>query len=428
MGREVLDPVFLPPPIPSDELLRTEALINLYSHAYKALSRVVTPHGIYASEDERFHRIFGRDSFIIAHFIKAVFQGKPHDDFLENTQATVLGIWEFQLESGKLPHEVRPYQGRNGGFYEKYGRFAINADSVDSTPLGLIVTPDYIQTEEEFENLLPKAVKALDWMTRNMDENNGWLSYKCKHPPEGLTNQGWMDSRLAVTDTNGELPKDPIALVEVQAYAWKAMRVWSDLLRDKDPNISENLAARAADLKKRFNEQFIMRNGENTYFAQALDGNGSQITKISINPGLALWANYKGECIIDKQYIPSVVARLTEPNMFDEEAGIRTFELGQPAAHDQDFYHYGENVFWPFATAMAAKGMLELGYTDIAEKIMLANLIPVIHFGSFIEQFNKNGTYTVFCGEDGNCFNQTWTMAAVLWTVDYLTSRSLQDQ
>ena len=70
---------------------------------------------------------------------------------------------------------------------------------------------------------------------------------------------------------------------------------------------------------------------------------------------------------------------------------------------------------------MVAKGILELGYTGFAEELMSANLIPVTHFGSFIEQFSKNASYSLFRGggKDGSCHNQSWTMAETLWIVNY---------
>jgi len=407
-----------------DRLLPEEGLIDIGNRAYAGLSQVVTPNGgIHASEDPRFHdSIFGRDTFIIAHFINATYQGKTHDGLWDNTRAAVFGFWDFQREDGKVLHEIKSFSWKKmqktGGFYYPMGEYMVNDDSVDATPLALIVTPEFIQTRKEFVNFLPKAVKALDWMMRSMDKKNGWLSYS--YNPHGLTHQGWMDSRYAVMLNNGDLPKDPIALVEVQAYAWKAMRMWSDLLRRDIPDISRNLTTRADDLKQQFNKQFIMHNNKGTYVIYALDGHGNQIRNVSINPGLALWANYNGESIIDEQYIPSVATRLRGPDMFDEKSGVRTFERGQPV-HDKESYHNGENVYWPIATAMVAKGILELGYTGFAEELMSANLIPVTHFGSFIEQFSKNASYSLFRGggKDGSCHNQSWTMAETLWIVNY---------
>lgn len=401
-----------------------EELKSIGDRTRGKLSQVISPNGILASEDMRFHHLFGRDTNIVAHFINAAYQDKPHDQLWHNTKASVFGFWDFQREDGKVRHEVKPFNWKEmkkaAGFYYQVGEYMVNDDSVDATPLALITAPEFIETREEFINFLPKAVKALDWMTQSMDKKNGWLSYS--YNPHGLTHQGWMDSRFSVMHNNGELPKDPVALVEVQAYTWKAMRMWADLLQDDIPDISRELSARADDLKRRFNKQFIMHDSKGAYFTHALDGHGNQIKNVSINPGLALWANYQGESIMDEKCVPSVVARLIGEDMFDKEAGVRTFERGEPI-HDKEGYHNGEGVYWPFATTMTAKGILEMGYADEAEEIMLANLVPLRHFGSFVEQFSKNGSYALFRngeGEDCGCHNQTWTMAVALWTANQL--------
>ncbi|MDO8551403.1 MAG: hypothetical protein Q7S03_01835 [bacterium] len=397
----------VPPDSPNDIWIQEE-LIDIGNYAYQKLSHVVTPSGILASEDHRFHHLFGRDTYVVAHFINAAYQGRAHDELWDNTRAAIFGFWDFQREDGKIRHEIKPFNReewqKTGRFYYKVGKFMVNDDSVDATPLALIVTPEFFQTKEDLLNLLPKAMKALDWIKQGMDKNNSWLTYK--YNPYGLTHQGWMDSKYAVMLDNGELPKDPISMVEVQAFAWKAMHLWSDLLRIEDPNLSSDLIARANDLKKRFNKQFLMQDDKGIYLAHALDADGNRIKNVSINPGLVLWANYHGESLIDKQFLFPVVVRLRKPEMFDENAGIRTFELGEPV-YDEEGYHNGENVYWPIATAMVAKGMLELGFTNYAEDIMLANLPPIKHFGSFIEQFMKNGSYSLFRGggEDGGCHN-----------------------
>src|SRR3989344_7931233 len=105
-------------------------------------------------------------------------------------------------------------------------------------------------------------------------------------------------------------PPDPIALVEVQAYAWKALRVWSDILQERDPGRSRELRERADDLKQRFNCNFIFEDEKGVYLAHGLDGTGRQIRSISINPGLGLWANYNGESIVSSEVIPSVAKRI----------------------------------------------------------------------------------------------------------------------
>lgn len=402
-------------------------LLQLGNMAINYLGQLVTPDGIYAAMEERLHNPFGRDSYITADFVNEADNHVDIRDIWRTTKTAVFRFWDFQREDGKLRHEIRKFDWgemqRSRSFFYREGKYMVNDDSVDSTPLALIVTPEFIENEEEFENFLPRAVKALFWMATNMDENNGWLSYR--YNKNGLTHQGWMDSKYGVTNRDGTLPQDPIALVEAQAYAWKTMRLWSDLLKDKIPDISQDLSRRAQELKQRFNKEFLMQDDKGLYFAHALDGRGNQIRSVSINPGLCLWASYKGESIIGQEHISAVVDRLMSPDFFDEAAGIKTFEAGQKMFDPEDpAYHNGKNVHWPHATAMVAKGMLSLGFAQEANMVIGANLVPIKIFGSFVEQFSKNGTYSLFRNgdSDGSCRNQAWNIAGSLWEIGYLSS------
>ncbi len=59
---------------------------------------------------------------------------------------------------------------------------------------------------------------ALCWLEDNQDDA-GYLSY-CSSSPEALVNQGWKDSANGIPNVDGTPAEPPIALVEVQAYAY----------------------------------------------------------------------------------------------------------------------------------------------------------------------------------------------------------------
>lgn len=67
---------------------------------------------------------------------------------------------------------------------------------------------------------------------------------------------------------------------------------------------------------------------------------------------------------------------------------------------------------------------MKLGFKDEAVRLMRVNLIPIRRFGSFIEQFSKNGKYSLFRNgnSDGSCRNQAWSVASSLWESVYLSS------
>jgi len=395
-----------------------EELFDFNNKAFSHLLIVVGKEAIFASEDPRFHHEFGRDTFINAYFIAESIKYSPQEELRQRVKRAVFNFWKYQLPNGQAPHEIKPFNKRDARkkFYYRNGDNLVNDDSVDATPLSLIVTPMFIETEEELEQSIPKVNKALDWMIQNMETYNGWLSYKYNHKNGGLANQGWMDSKDSIKWRSIRFPPDPIALVEVQAYAWKALRVWSDILQDRDPIRSRKLREMADDLKQRFNRNFIFEGEKGVYLAHGLDGSGSQIRSISINPGLCLWANYKGEPIIKSEVIPSVVRRIMSEELFDETAGIRTFGRYQ-RTFDKEGYHSGKNVFWPVTSYMIADGLIKLGFVQEGEKVRRAPRTAIKLFGSFIEQFTvENGSYVLFHnGSKKSCRNQTWTMAGFYW-------------
>ena len=158
------------------------------------------------------------------------------------------------------------------------------------------------------------------------------------------------------------------------------------------------------------------------YFAEGIDGNGKQIPNITADPALALWASYNGECIIDREFIPHVVDRVLQPDMFDQHAGIRTYSVNSVPVVGEDNYHKGPNTFWPHISGMIARGMEEFGYHKPANEILRASLGRVNSFGSCIEMFLKGskGEYSRWKnpGSDQvSSSDQAWTAGVAYYGV-----------
>jgi glycogen debranching enzyme len=398
-----------------------QELINFHQRALEKLNSVVSEDGvIFASEDKRFHHKFARDTFKSAHLIFQGLKYRPDPDLFKKTKKAVFEFWQHQILNGQIPHEIRPFDEifAKTGFYKKKGNYLVNDDSVDATALALIVTPLFIENEEELNFFIPRAKLAISWMIGNMRANGGFLRYRYNYQNGGLTNHGWMDSTHSIKWRKDRLPKDPIALVEVQAYAWNALSLWSDLLLQNDPRLSLLLKAEASLLKKRFNRKFLFKDEGGYYFATAIDGLNRRIRSVSLNPGLCLWASHKGATILNKKLMGEVLKRLLSDELFDERAGIRTFGINEPV-FDPEEYHSGKNIFWPFTSYMIAEGLLRLGFEKEAEKIMIAPRTLIKHFDSFIELCKKHDeeNFTLFKngGESGSCKNQTWTIAGFFW-------------
>ena len=75
-------------------------------------------------------------------------------------------------------------------------------------------------TADEVRALLPAARACLSGCSPQTADS-GWLTY-VDHTGVGLANQGWKDSHDSVQFADGRLADPPIALCEVQAYAYEA--------------------------------------------------------------------------------------------------------------------------------------------------------------------------------------------------------------
>ena len=141
-------------------------------------------------------------------------------------QATTLDAVE-DAEPGKILHEMR------GGEMAALNEvpFGLYYGSVDATPLFVILVGLYVERtgdEATLRELWPAVEKALGWMDTSGDpDGDGFLEYGGtgeQGPGHGLRNQGWKDSFDAIFHADGELAQGPIALCEVQGYAYAAKR------------------------------------------------------------------------------------------------------------------------------------------------------------------------------------------------------------
>lgn len=416
--------------------LKRRDILSLGKKAHEQLSsELIGDTFIFASSSTgHFHHGFGRDTAFNAWFLDVAYRDNHFSPLWQKTKNTVLNYWTFQQPDGKIPHELKPFDPEDElgkrGFYDRFGEYYINRDSVDATPLMLLVTPLYIdKNSSEFRELVPQAMRALEWIEKNIDKHFGFLSYESN--PKGLVSQGWMDSAHGgPVDSSGNLIDGVIALVEAQAFAWNAFLQWADLLEEVDSHTSKQLREKAKALKNRFNELFVMEDEKGKYFAHAIifdKTTGKIKTRLdvaSINPGLALWAAYKEETIFEDKFLADVVSRLLSKDMFDEHAGIFTFAKGY-ALKNGDGYHNGEKIVWPFASVAVGFGILQLGvtYKNAGRKVLEASMMPVITSGTFIEQatFLARGRFQRYqVGDYISCKDQTWTVTAYVATLQAL--------
>ena len=250
--------------------------------------------------------MFGRDSIFTS------LQALPFTPELAATTLRALGDWQgtriddFRDEDpGRILHEMR--YGEMTAFEERphspyYG-------CADATPLYVVLLDEYERWTGDrklVRDLEHEARAALNWIDEYADlQGNGYIWYQRRNEKTGLENQCWKDSWDSISYRDGRLPGFPRATCELQGYAYDAKVRGARLARAiwKDPAFADELEKQAADLKRRFNRDFWVEDGE--YFALALDTEGKQVDALTSNNGHLLWSG-----IVDKSKAKAVARHL----------------------------------------------------------------------------------------------------------------------
>ena len=308
-----------------------------------------------------FMTMFGRDSIFTS------LQALPFTPELAGTTLRALGEWQgntlddFRDEDpGRILHEMR--YGEMTAFEERphspyYG-------CVDATPLYVVLLDEYERWTGDtrlVRELEHEARSALNWIDDHADlQGNGYISYKRRNEKTGLENQCWKDSWDSISYSDGRLPGFPRATCELQGYAYDAKVRGARLARLvwRDRALADRLETEAADLKRRFNRDFWVANGE--YFALALDTDGSQVDALTSNNGHLLWSG-----IVDKSKAKAVAGHLMGPRLFSGW-GVRTLAEGE-GRYNPIGYHVG--TVWPFDNSFIAWGLRRYGFKEEAARI-----------------------------------------------------------
>jgi glycogen debranching enzyme len=308
-----------------------------------------------------FMTMFGRDSIFTS------LQALPFTPELAETTLLALGERQgthdddFRDEDpGRILHEMR--YGEMTAFEERphspyYG-------AADATPLYVVLLDEYARwtgNRRLVRQLEYEARAALNWINEYADlMGNGYISYKRRNEKTGLENQCWKDSWDSISYHDGRIPGFPRATCELQGYAYDAKIRGARLAREvwKDPAFADTLEKEAADLKRRFNRDFWVQDGE--YFALALDTEGKQVDTLTSNMGHLLWSG-----IVDKSKARAVTRHLMGPRLFSGW-GIRTLAEGE-GRYNPIGYHVG--TVWPFDNSFAAWGLRRYGFKDEAARI-----------------------------------------------------------
>ncbi len=329
-----------------------------YSDVFMMLTP--TPHGLYPYGGiPWFNAIFGRDGIITAlEFLwinPSIARGVLA--YLAATQAQDEDPKE-DAEPGKIIHEIRQGEMAATGeipFRRYYG-------SVDATPLFIVLAGSYYERtgDREFIWEIWGPIKlALQWMDRYGDrDGDDFLEYVPS--PNGLVNKGWKDSHDSVFHSDGTLAFPPIALVEVQGYAYLA-KVKGAMLAEAfgEEGLAQRLREEAYKLRERFLKAFW--DEKLGTYVLALDGKKNPCRVKASNPGHTLFSG-----IALRNHAKAIVCNLLGKDLFSGW-GIRTLST-QEALYNPVSYHNGS--VWPHDNALIAWGLSKYGLREELLKIV----------------------------------------------------------
>ncbi len=401
------------------ELAQTPQIETSNALFDRALGRALADLGMLATADlddlylaagvPWYVALFGRDSLITA------FETLAYHPALARSTLRLLAHYQgtennsFQDEErGKILHELRVGEKANlreVPMIPYYG-------TVDATPWFLMLLAEYIRWTGDldlYKELSDNVDGALHWMDTNEGDKrdiHGYLSYGSRSE-HGLRNQGWKDSDNGIVNADGSLCEPPIALVEVQGYAYHARRAMAQLAEVMgDRRRAHRLQRQADEMKERFNGDFWV--GGDTGYALCLQRDRKPSKAVASNPGQTLFTD-----ITAPERAQAVAERLMREDMFCGW-GVRTLSANERAYNPLD---YQTGSVWPHDNALIALGLRRWGFGEPMERIFTGIFQAATHFPEFRlpevfdgfsdQQYPRPVNYPVACSP------QAWAAGAL---------------
>lgn len=322
-----------------------------------------------------FFTLFGRDSLWAARMLLPVTTSLAASTLRVLAARQGSRVDERTAEQpGKILHEVRA------------GAFDLGADprqsgakllppvyygTIDATPLWILTLHDAWRwglAYDEVAALLPALEQALTWMAEYGDADGDHLLEYVDESGSGLSNQGWKDSGDAVRRIDGSLAHPPVALCEVQGYAYAAARAGATLLEAFGRPGSDRWREWAEAARCEFHRRFWVEDAAGAFPAIALDGDKRPVASLTSNIGHLL-----GTGILDAEQARLVARRLVAPDMLSG-FGIRTLSR-DAAGFSPTGYHVGS--VWTHDTAICLAGLAAEGLPETGP--VLEALVSTLH-------------------------------------------------
>ncbi|MBX6750919.1 MAG: amylo-alpha-1,6-glucosidase [Micromonosporaceae bacterium] len=306
---------------------------------------------------------------------------------------------------GKIMHELR------------YGSlFGLTAESapvvyygtIDATLLWIDLLHEAWRwglAEADVAALLPNLQAALGWLADHADpDGDGFLEYI--DDSRGLANQGWKDSADAVRFRDGRRAQAPIALCEVQGYAYQAAMGGAALLEAFGLPDAARWREYAAALAQRFRDRFWVDGPDGPYPALALDRDKRPVDALTSNIGHLL-----GTGLLNAEESARVARHLASPAM-SGGYGLRTMSADS-GGYNPLSYHCGS--VWPHDTAIVLARLARDGH-DAAAAVLAEGLLSAAEaFGYQLPELYGGDDRTAWgrpAPYPASCHPQAWSAAA----------------
>jgi glycogen debranching enzyme len=367
----------------------------------------------FAAGSPWYFTLFGRDSLWTSRLLLPVDVAQAGGTLrtLGRLAGTAVDV-ATAAEPGKIMHELR----RGTYAFNEVSLPPLYYGTIDATPLWICLLHDAWRAglaDEEVTALLPVLEGALQWLVTSGDaDGDGFLEY-IDHSGHGLANQGWKDSGDSVRFADGRIAEGPVALCEVQGYAYEAAMGGAALLEAYGRDGADQYRAWAADLAAKFRAAFWCGEGADRFPALALDGSKQRVDSVTSNIGHLL-----GTGLLDAEEELLVARRVVAADL-DSGLGLRTMSDAD-GGYSPLSYHCG--TVWPHDTAIVIAGLDRSGHAELADGLAEGLLRASLAFDRRLpELWSGEGRPVPY---PAACRPQAWSAAAAVVVAEHVRGRA----